>query len=190
MNWKDHSKEIHEGEHAFLSPSNYHWVNYSDEKLLNVYRNHLAALQGTQIHAFACSCILFRQELPDLKKTLNLYVNDAIGFGMKPEQQLYFSPHCFGTADAISFKKNFLRIHDLKTGETKASLKQLEVYAALFCLDYEKNPKELDGIELRIYQNDDYIVGLPKASIILQHIETIRRFNELIEECEEDDYGL
>ena len=172
MNWKDHSKEIHEGEHAFLSPSNYHWVNYSDEKLLNVYRNHLAALQGTQIHAFACSCILFRQELPDLKKTLNLYVNDAIGFGMKPEQQLYFSPHCFGTADAISFKKNFLRIHDLKTGETKASLKQL------------------DGIELRIYQNDDYIVGLPKASIILQHIETIRRFNELIEECEEDDYGL
>ena len=82
---------------------------------------------------------------------------------MRPEQILYYSPNCFGTADAISFEErtNFLRIHDLKTGEIPAHMEQLMVYAALFCLEYNKKPAELSGIELRIYQSDEVIVYVP-----------------------------
>ena len=83
-----------------------------------------------------------------------LYVNDAIGYRMSPEQILYYSDNCFGTADAISFKRNKLRVHDLKTGVTPTSEHQLEVYAALFCLEYRFKPFDI-SIELRIYQNDE-----------------------------------
>lgn len=190
MQWNDHSRDVPEGAHAFLSPSKYHWVGYSDEKLETVYKKHLATKRGTLLHAFACQCILMKQKLPRSNKTLNMYVNDAIGFGMTPEQVLYFSPNCFGTADAISFKKNFLRIHDLKTGEIKASLHQLEIYASLFCLEYQVDPASLDGIELRIYQNDDILIGSPEAADIQPIMDTIIRFDKLIEECEEEDYGL
>lgn len=190
MRWKDHSKEIVEGSHAFLSPSKYHWINYTEEKLSTAYKKHLAAQRGTVMHAFACQCIALRQKLQRSNKTLNQYVNDAIGFGMTPEQILYFSENCFGTADAISFKKNFLRIHDLKTGEKEASLHQLEIYAALFCLEYDKKPEELDGIELRIYQNDDILIGQPEPSDITPLMETIIRFDKLIEKFKEEDYGI
>ena len=30
------------------------------------------------------------------------YVNDGVGFKLTPEQILYYSPYCYGTADAIS----------------------------------------------------------------------------------------
>lgn len=190
MQWNDHSKDVPEGSHAFLSPSKYHWVNYTDDKLSSTYKKHLAIQRGTLLHSFACQCIALRQKLPKSNKTLNMYVNDAIGFGMMPEQILYFSENCFGTADAISFKKRYLRIHDLKTGEIKASLHQLEVYAALFCLEYNEKPEELNGIELRIYQNDDILIGQPEASDINPIMDKIIRFDKLIEECKEEDYGI
>lgn len=94
-----------------------------------------------------------------------MYVNDAIGYRMTPEQVLYFSDNCFGTADAISFKKNFLRIHDLKTGETPAHFEQLFIYDAIFCLEYHINPKDIQ-IENRIYQFDDYIIAEPSSDDI------------------------
>ena len=59
------------------------------------------------------------------------------------EQALYYSDNCFGTADAISFKKNFLRIHDLKTGVTPGSMKQLLIYASMFCLEYNFLPIQI-----------------------------------------------
>jgi hypothetical protein len=37
-----------------------------------------------------------------------MYVNDAIGYQMTPEQPIYYSENCVGTADAISFKNDFL----------------------------------------------------------------------------------
>ena len=190
MIWNSHSKDVPEGAHAFLSPSKYHWTNYSDEKLTTAYKKHLAVERGTILHSFACQCISLRQKLPRTQKTLNMYVNDAIGFGMTPEQVLYFSPNCFGTADAIAFKRNFLRIHDLKTGEVKASLHQLEVYAALFFLEYKVDPESVDGIELRIYQNDDILIGNPTSLDIKPIMDTIIRFDRLIEECKEEDYGF
>ena len=93
MNFNQHSDL--EGCHAFLSASKWHWINYDEEKLYSSYINHLASEQGTILHEFAKSCIFLGQRLEDNKKTLNMYVNDAIGFKMIPEQVLYYSPNCF-----------------------------------------------------------------------------------------------
>ena len=156
MNFNRHSEL--EGQHAFLSPSKYHWINYDLEKLQESYLNYISVKRGTELHAFAAECIRLGQKLPRSKKTLNMYVNDAIGFMMTPEQPLYYSKNCFGTADAISFRDNMLRIHDLKTGKIPAHPEQLEIYAALFLLEYERaygvNPLNTK-VNLRIYQNDD-----------------------------------
>ena len=151
MNFKKHSSL--EGKHAFLGASKYHWINYDDDKLIESYSKFQATLNGTILHDFACQCITLGQKLPKSQKTLNMYVNDAIGFKMKPEQVLYYSDNCFGTADAIVFRNNLLRIHDLKTGVTRAHMEQLEIYAALFCLEYNKKPSDID-MELSIYQNN------------------------------------
>jgi hypothetical protein len=109
-----------------------------------------------------------------------MYINDAIGFKMETEQVLYYSDNCFGTADAISFKQNLLRIHDLKTGTTPASPVQLEIYTALFCLEYGIDPNNID-IELRIYQNDDVIIHEPVREDILYIMDKIITFDKEIE---------
>ena len=180
MIWNDHYKDVPEGAHAFLGASQYHWLNYDEDKLINVYKNRLAAQQGTRLHAFAKECIELGQKLPKSKKTLNSFVNDAIGFKMRPEQPLYFSPNCFGTSDAISFSDNLLRIHDLKTGASPASMHQLEVYAALFCLEYGKTPTKID-MEFRIYQNDEIVIGQPEGELIEDVMHKIIFFDKLIE---------
>ena len=71
MNWNDHLRDVPNGAHAFLGASKYSWLNYDEEKIKLVYRNHLATLKGTELHAFACSCINIKQKLPKSKKTLN-----------------------------------------------------------------------------------------------------------------------
>ena len=172
-------QEVPEGAHAFLGASKYSWLNYDEEKLVEAYSNFLAKERGTRLHAFAKECIELGQKLPRSHQTLNMYVNDAIGYKMRPEQPLYFSENCFGTADTISFKNNLLRIHDLKTGVTPASLHQLEVYAALFCLEYKANPEDID-MELRIYQNDDILIGNPTPNVIASIIDKIIIFDKLI----------
>lgn len=179
MNFNEHSRI--KGQHAFLGASKYHWINYDNDKLISTYNNLLAVQKGTELHDFAAQCIKLGQKLPKSKKTLNSYVNDAIGFRMIPEQVLYFSDNCFGTADSISFRDNFLRIHDLKTGVVPAHIEQLEIYAALFCLEYEKKPGELE-MELRIYQNDEVIVVNPTAADILPIMNKIIVFDKLINE--------
>ena len=126
-----------EGQHAFLGASKYHWINYSEDKVAEAYSKFLATQKGTVLHEFACQCIRLGQKLPKSQKTLNMYVNDAIGFKMIPEQILFYSENCFGTADTIMFRNRFLRIHDLKTGAIPAHMEQLKIYAALFCLDYK-----------------------------------------------------
>lgn len=109
MNWRDHSRLT--GKHALLGASNYHWLNYDADRLTNAVLNYQAKERGTRLHAFAAECIALKQKLPKSKKTLNTYVNDAIGFRMDTEQVLYYSDNCFGTADAITFNSGFLRIH-------------------------------------------------------------------------------
>lgn len=183
MNFNTHSEL--EGRHAFLSASKYHWINYDEEKLGRVYFTALAAQKGTELHEFAFQAIRLGQKLQASKKTLNRYVNDAIGFRMTPEQVLFYSRNAFGTADAISFRKGLLRIHDLKTGVSPTSFHQLEVYCAFFCLEYRIKPAEID-IELRIYQNDDVQVFTPEVDQITHIMDKIITFDKRIELIREE----
>lgn len=168
-----------EGQHAFLSASKYHWINYPNDKLADSYRNMLATQKGTVLHEFAAQCIKLGQKLPKSTKTLNMYVNDAIGYKMTPEQVLCYSENCFGTADAISFRDNMLRIHDLKTGVTPAHMEQLEVYAALFCLEYNLKPGNI-SIELRIYQSDQIFYHIPEVDKIAHIMDRIITADKII----------
>lgn len=180
MNFNPHYRL--KGLHSFLGASNHYWINYSDEKLKQSYQNDFAKKRGTELHSLAEQHIRLKVKMPKTKKTLDRYVNDAIGFHMSPEQILYYSDNCFGTADAICFKNNILRIHDLKTGILPASITQLRIYAALFCLEYDINPNDIDQIILRIYQNDDIIEEIAEPTEILYIMDKIKRFDKIIEE--------
>lgn len=175
-----------EGTHAFLSASKFHWINYDDEKLVDTYTRHMAARKGTELHDLAAQLIKHGQKLPRSQKTLNMYVNDAIGFKMKPEQILFHSVNCFGTADAISFRNNILRIHDLKTGVTPAHMEQLMIYAALFCLEYGIKPGDIN-IQLRLYQCDEIIEHNPGPDEILPIMDKIVRFDKMIEKIKSEE---
>lgn len=170
-----------EGRHAFLSPSQYHWINYDDEKLAKRFVTAVAARKGTEFHKLAHDLIRLGVKLPGSKKTFNLYVNDAIMYRMTPEQTLFFSDNCFGTADAICFRRNILRIFDLKTGESSASVNQLLIYAALFCLEYEFKPFEIQ-YDLRIYQMDEVQVFEVDPDEVAHIMDKIRTFDRLINE--------
>ena len=184
MNFNKHSDLA--GLHAFLGASKYHWVNYSEQKIIDAYAKYRAAERGTELHAFAAQCIKLGQKLPRSQQTLNMYVNDAIGFKMTPEQVLYYSPNCFGTADTICFRKNFLRIHDYKSGETPAHMEQLMIYEALFCLEYHIKPSSIES-ELRIYQSDNILVYNPTVADILPIMDKIITFDKLINKLQEEE---
>jgi hypothetical protein len=179
MRFNDHSKLV--GLHAFLSPSNHSWVNYDDQKLEARFTASMAAARGTAFHQLAHDLIKLGVKLPDTQQTLNAYVNDAIGYRMTPEQPLYYSDNCFGTADTIGFRMNKLRIHDLKNGLVRAKVTQLEVYAALFCLEYKFIPFDIE-IELRIYQNDMVEVFAADPMVIHELMDRIRYFDKRINE--------
>ena len=201
-----------QGKHASLSPSQPHWLRYNEDDLFQKYVSMYAQSMGTSLHALAETLIrnnlklkkgdrltvlshLLNDGIPrnviDMDRIYSnfmTYVNDAIGFKLTPEQILYYSDYCFGTADAISFRKvdgkDFLRIHDYKSGTTPAKMEQLLVYAALFCLEYKVKPGEIE-MELRIYQNDEVIFHNPTAEEILpimdtiiQHSKTLERINQ------------
>ena len=162
MNFVKHSNL--EGQHAFLGASTYHWINYTEEKVADAYAKYRAAQRGTVLHSFAAQCIKLGQRLPKSQKTLNMYVNDAIGYKMTPEQILYYSPNCFGTADAISFRGDMLRIHDLKTGESPTHMEQL-----------------------RIYQNDGIICHQPTIEDIFPIMDRIITFDKIINSIKEEE---
>ena len=106
---------------------------------------------------------------------------------MRPEQPLYYSENCFGTADAIAWdeKTKFLRIHDLKTGEVPAHMEQLYIYAALFCLEYHQKPGTM-GFELRIYQNNEIVASNPTAEHILPIMDKIIQFDKVLNNIKGD----
>jgi hypothetical protein len=174
MNFNDHSSLA--GQHAFLSASKYHWINYDLDKLTGTFHNSQAARRGTELHALAHECVRLGVKLPRSSRTLNQYVNDTLGYHMATERVLFYSLNCYGTADAIRFDKNLLRIHDLKTGVNPGSMHQLEIYAALFCLEYGVRPGEIE-IELRIYQNDEVLVSVPSVDTIAHIMSQIIVFD-------------
>lgn len=178
MNFNEHWNLA--GRHAFLSPSQYHWVNYTPEKLIDRYYSSEAVKRGTELHEYASMAIRLGRKQPRNTDTVNMFINDAIGFMMTSEQPLYYSENCFGTADAISFEKNTLRIHDLKTGITEASMLQLEIYAAIFCLEYAANPENIQ-IELRIYQSNEKRIENPDPLYIQELMDKIIEWDAIIE---------
>ncbi len=178
MQWNNHSRLVNA--HAFLGASKYQWLNYDEEKLKQVYLNAMAVQRGTELHAFAAKAIKLGVTLPEEPKTtLGMHVNDAIRFDMDPEVVLYFSDNCFGTADAICFRNDTLRIHDLKTGITPAHIEQLKIYAALFCLEYSVYPNDICTV-LRIYQNVDVKEEIANPSDIYDIMTKIRDYDHLI----------
>jgi hypothetical protein len=145
------------------------------------------AKRGVELHDFAHKAISLGVKLPRTRNTLNQYVNDALGFRMTTEQILWYSDNCFGTTDAISFRDALLRVHDLKTGNTPGSMHQLEVYAALFCLEYGVKPGEI-GIELRIYQKDEVVVSNPEVDVIAHVMSKIVTWDRRIEQLRAEGY--
>lgn len=210
MLWNNHSKDVPKGSHALLGASRYSWLNYDEEELYNAYLRQYATTMGTVLHELAADLIenkvrltkrdthlvllyLLKNyiprdviELDRIMENLVPYVEDGIGYKMRVEQPLFYSENCFGTADTIMFdeKKNLLRIHDYKSGTTPAKLEQLEIYAALFCLEYEFKPGDLN-FELRIYQNGDQLIGKPEADNILPIMDEIVAKDKLVDKFKE-----
>lgn len=203
MNFINHTDL--KGKHALLAPSQPHWLNYSEDDLYKKFVSTYAQSMGTLLHDLAETLIrnsiklkktdktvvlvhLLKNDIPraaiDIDRIYNNfmnYVNDAIGFKLTPEQPLVYSEYCFGTADAISFRNNLLRIHDYKSGTLPAKMEQLMVYAALFCLEYKFKPGEIE-MELRIYQNDEIIFHNPTADDIAPIMDTIIHSDKMIRE--------
>lgn len=206
MKWNDHLNL--KNTHALFSPSTGAWEKYTPERLEERYYTSYATDIGTAIHEEAMYHILYRVAIKaaskgELKlslyrrpnipndvvdaldfdpifKNYMAYVNDAIGFRMDPEVILYANNLCYGTVDAISYKDNFLRIHDLKTGLTKAHIEQLFKYAALFCYEYKIDPRKI-GSEFRIYQNDILVVN-PTGDEIMRYVDQITEIAKLNKE--------
>lgn len=167
--------------HAFLGASKGHWLNYDADKLKSVYNNELKKREGTELHELASNLIKKRIKTANLKKAFNMFVNDAIGFGMESEVILFYSNNAFGTADAISFKDGLLRIHDLKTGVHKVTHRQLDIYTAFFCLEYGVDPYKIK-VEERIYQGRDILVNIPAPEDIDFIMNKIIDFDKILNE--------
>lgn len=185
MNWdaflKDDRLKFPRDSHSLFPASNYHWLNYSVEKMLEVYAKKTATEMGTKMHNVAAQLIEIKQPLPDINKTLNMYVNDCIFHNLIPEKQLYYSEYFRGTADALGVDSDdVLRVFDLKTGQVKASLHQLEIYVAYFCLDFGCLPTDLKDIVIRIYQNDDIVESHPGPDIIVPIMDKVVTVDSII----------
>ena len=201
MNFFDHKELV--GRHALLAPSQPYWLKYNDDKLYQNYLSSFAQALGTSLHELAETLIKNNVKLKKTDKTVVLvhllkdgipraaidldrlynnfmtYVNDAIGFRLTPEQPLVYSEYCFGTADAISFRNNMLRIHDYKSGTTPAKMEQLMIYAALFCLEYKWKPSEID-FELRVYKKDEVVYCEPDPQDIVNIMNKIIHLDKLL----------
>ena len=199
-----------EGRHAFLGASKYSWLNYDANKLTLVYKSQYANQMGTVLHDLAHRCIKNRVKLSKsdrhlviltllengipqglidanyILETLVPFVNDAIGFRMETEQILYYTENSFGCADVISFKDNFLRIHDYKSGVLPVHMEQLKIYAALFCLEYLVKPENIT-IELRIYQSGEIVYEKPDPKEIREILNKIIDSDRLLRKIKEEE---
>jgi len=137
-------------------------------------------------HRYAAICIEEGIVQDDETTTLGLYINQCIQYKMSPEVVLFYSPNAFGTADAIAYRHRRLRISDLKSGASRTSEHQLEVYAALFCLEYEMDPFSMRDIELRIYQDGRVRPYIGDPSFIRRIMDKIVEFDKILNEIREE----
>jgi hypothetical protein len=105
---------------------------------------------------------------------------------MHPEVVLFYSANAFGTADAIAYRHRLLRISDYKSGVTRTSEHQLEVYAALFCLEYKIDPFSMRDIELRIYQDATVRLYHGDPFVIKEIMDKIVKFDEILNRLREE----
>ena len=181
MIWNNH-KEL-EGKHAFMGASNYHWTNYDDITFEARYYNQFSQVIGTAIHELAHDCIVSRTKLNkhdihliELKLYKAFVPKDAYDANLILENLIPF------VNDAIGYyeRDKILRIHDYKNGVTQADIRQLYIYAALFCLEYHVNPLTLNKIECRIYQNLEVLIDNPTGEVIQFYMDKIQNRTELI----------
>lgn len=173
--------------HAFLSPSKHTWINYDEDKLLRVYGNHLAAQEGTRKHVLAHLAIEMGQKFAG-NNTMSMYVNDGIGHRMTCEQILFANEFCYGAADTFSFRDEFLRIHDYKSGVHEANMDQLKIYKAIFCIEYDIRPYAIES-ELRIYQNNKIVKHVPDPDEIFEIMERIQAYGKILKEAKKEVYS-
>lgn len=169
------------GKHAFLGASSYHWIRYTPDRLVSAYESAKARERGTMLHDWASTAIKEGIKLAKLKRAINMFVNDAIGFRMESEVVLYYSDNCFGTADAISFRDGLLRIHDLKTGVSKASFDQLLIYSALFCLEYDIDPSKIE-FAFRLYQGNGFEEVTTQPEAVQEIMDKIIEFDKILDD--------
>ena len=177
------------GLNAQFTASQSTWLRYDDDKVIEVYAKRRAGEMGTRRHEWAAETIKLGLKQPKSKKTICAYFNDAIGFKMDTEVVLFYSERFFGTADAICFRNGVLRIHDLKTGKVgkiESHMEQLEVYTALFCLEYKVKPSDI-RIELRVYKNDEVIVWNPTLENIVYIMDKIVHLDKLLEKIDREE---
>lgn len=184
MRFKKHSHLV--GQHAFLSPSSYHWINYDEARLEFRYKTLKAALEGMEQHRYAAICIEEREWQDNETTTVGMYINQCLQYRMQAEVVLYYSPNSYGTVDAIAYRHRILRISDLKTGVSRTSEHQLEVYAALFCLEYKIDPFSMRGIELRIYQDGQCREYVGDPEFIQSIMDKIVKFDEILNRLREE----
>ena len=142
-----------------------------------IYTKYKFLSNDLNVSSYGMKLIKNVRVLPkEVFEAVRFYINDGVGYKMTTEQPLIYSERIYGTTDAISFRENFLRIHDLKTGDKPAHIEQLYIYAALFCLEYGKTygfkPRDL-SYECRIYQWDGVTIENPTPDIIDSIIEQI-----------------
>lgn len=174
-----------EGTHAKFGASTFSWLNYDEEKMIRVADKMEAARRGTIAHDYAKIAIEMGFRQPESQKTLNMYINDAIGFRMKPEVILFANEFFYGTADAISFRNGELRIHDLKTGVIPGHFEQLMIYAAFYCIEYGERPVDLDFV-FRLYQNDQALELIGDPLMITSIMSKINQFGKILGEVREE----
>lgn len=179
-----------EGKHSALSASKHSWVRYTPERMEQVILNERKKQEGTELHAIASAMIKKRiKASPHVKKAFNLFVNDAIGFKLHSEVVLSYSKNAFATSDAIGFRDGVLRIHDLKTGDSKPSFEQLDIYAALFMLEYDVDPFKVKDIVQRLYQFDGFEEQHQDPQVIQDIMNQIIEMDQVITRVDMEYYS-
>lgn len=151
-----------------------------------IYCKYMYLSEDLVVGDYAKKIISHLNNIPkEVFEAVRCYINDGVGYRMNTEQALVYSEHIFGHADTISFRNNFLRIHDLKTGSNPAHMEQLEVYAALFCLEYKTKPSDIN-IELRLYQWDGVEIENPNAEVLTPIIDRIITSEKIAADVEKE----
>lgn len=178
-----------EGLHSQMSASQHSWLRYTPKRMEEVWLSNKKKEEGTRLHAIASAMIKEHIRAANRKKAFNLFVNDAIGFKLHSEVVLAYSNNAFATSDAIGFNNGELRIHDLKTGTSKPSFEQLDIYAALFMLEYDIDPFKVKSIVERLYQFDGFTERLPQPEEIKAVMDHIILMDEVLAKTQAEYYN-